>query len=191
MKKNKTKLKEFESLIRPLRSKLFAIALKMSKNLMDAEDLMQDSYMKAWKHFHRFEHGTNFYAWMRCILTNHFINQYQKKKNQPFLNDFEYTCQRYSANDVREIVFNESNVMHEDYHYLFDDFITAALDKLPEHYRKTVLLSDTKELRYKEIAELLNCPIGTVMSRLNRGRLMLAKNLSSYAVVNGYISKPD
>ncbi|NIP23944.1 MAG: sigma-70 family RNA polymerase sigma factor, partial [Phycisphaerae bacterium] len=182
MKKHKdSRLKEFESLIYPLLDQLYFTALRMSRNLLDAEDLVQDTYVKAWQHFHKFEHGTNFYAWIRRILTNNFINQYRKKKRQPLRKDFEYTCRCHAQGDARETVPGNTFNMDENYHELFDDSITAAMDKLPEHYRSTVLLSDVRGLKYKEIAELLDCPIGTVMSRLNRGRRLLAKKLKAYA----------
>ncbi len=187
-KQKDKRLQDFESLAYPLLDRLYVTALRMRKNQLDAEDLVQDTFMKAWRCFHAFEPGTNFRAWIFRILTNNYINQYSKKKKQPFRADFEYTCLRHADVDAREMVLKNTSIRYEDYHELFDDCITAALDKLPEHYRSAVLLSDMRGLRYKEIAELLDCPIGTVMSRLSRGRQMLAKELKAYAEVSGYLS---
>lgn len=179
-------LKEFEALALPLMDNIYSTALRMTKNPLDAEDLIQNTYLKAWQYFHRFELGTNFKAWTLKILTNTFINGYNNKKSRPSRSDFEITCATFPYEETNEIEVNSEPNLDESYENFFDDSITAALDTLPEHYCIVVLMSDVNELKYKEIAEILNCPIGTVMSRLSRGRHMLAKHLQGYAQANGY-----
>ena len=181
-------LKDFEAIALPLMDNIYSIALRMTKNSLDAEDLVQNTYLKAWQYFHRFELGTNFKAWTLKILTNTFINGYNIKKSRPSRSDFETTCATFANQDTSEIDVNNAPDLNADYHELFDDTIAAALDTLPEHHRIVVLMSDVNDLKYKEIAEILNCPIGTVMSRLSRGRHMLVNFLKRYAFENGYVS---
>ncbi|NIR48982.1 sigma-70 family RNA polymerase sigma factor [candidate division KSB1 bacterium] len=179
-------LKQFEALALPLFDRLYSTAIRMTRHSQDAEDLVQDTYLKAWRYFHRFEPGSNFAGWIFRILINNFINEYRKKKNMHARADFDTATKTFAAKTT--VPINEET---SDYHKTFDDAITAALEQLPEHYRAVILLSDVNDLKYKEIAEALNCPIGTVMSRLNRGRQMLAKSLKKYAVENGYVVDSD
>ena len=171
--------KDFEALVFPLMDRLYTTALTMTRDTFDAEDLVQDAYLKAYRFFHRFEPGTNFRAWIFHILTNTFINLYQSKKREPFRVNFETTCATFSQADTRDSDKNQNSGFIEKYEELFDDTITAALHGLPEKYRIVVLLSDVNNLKYKEIATALECPIGTVMSRLSRGRKMLARSLKN------------
>ena len=179
-------LKDFEALALPLMNQLYCTALRLTRDPMDAEDLVQNTYLKAWQYFHRFELGTNFKAWTLKILTNMFIDSYNNKKSRPSRSDFENTCAIFASQDTSEIDVNNASDLNADYHELFDDSIAAALEKLPGYYRVVILLCDVNDLTYKEIAKILNCPIGTVMSRLNRSRRMLAKHLKGYAQANGY-----
>ena len=180
------KLNEFEALAFPIMDRLYSTALRMTKDPLEAEDLVQDTYMRAWLYFDNFEPGTNFHGWIFRILTNNFINECRNKKRAPSRADFEMTCATFASDTTNEIDKNNEPEFNTNYQELFEDNITAALDKLPEHYRITVLLSDVNDLKYKEIAEVLDCPIGTVMSRINRGRQILAKSLKRYAQKNGY-----
>ncbi len=182
------KHKNFEAIAFPLKNQIYGAALRMTKHPLDAEDLVQDTYLKAYRFFHRFEPGTNIHAWMSRILTNHFITNYNHKKREPARVNFEKTCTTLAVEKTWEDFENQTLGSMENYDDLFDDKITTALDRLPEHNRIVVLLRDVSEFKYKEIAEALNIPIGTVMSRLYRGRKMLARFLTSYAVKIGFLT---
>ncbi len=185
--KEKKKVDEFEKLTFPLMNHLYSTALRMTKgDQFDAEDLVQTTYMKAYKYFHKFEKGSNYCAWLIRILTNNFINEYRSKQREPDRVDFEATCSLFIANDVSKPGKEPTWGLTGEYNDLFDDEVTDALDNLPFEYRIVVLLCDVNELKYKEIAELIRCPMGTVMSRLYRGRKMLTDSLKPYAAKHGY-----
>lgn len=179
-------LKEFESQAFLLMDRLYNAALRITRGRLDAEDLVQDTYLKAYRYFHRFERGSNMHAWMLHILTNIYITQYNRKKRQPDRVNFETACTKVPQENSNEFNQEQGCEFTRDYEELFDDTITAALNRLPEKYRIVVLLSDISDLKYKEIAEVLACPIGTVMSRLSRGRKILARFLKKYAATNGF-----
>ena len=179
-------MQEFESLALPSMDRLYSTALRMTRNQLDAEDLVQNTYLKAYRFFHRFEPGTNFQAWMFRILTNNFNTEYRIKKRMPERVDFDQICAMLPQENKSELAGNPGFEFIENYEELFDDTIAAALDKLPDQYRIVVILCDVCSLRYKEIAEALDCPPGTVMSRLNRGRKILARSLKKYSVANGF-----
>jgi RNA polymerase sigma-70 factor (ECF subfamily) len=167
---------------------IYRTALGMVKDPVKAEDLVQDTYLKAWRFYHKYEGGTNFRAWLFRILTNTFINEYRRVKRQPGRADFETIAPMTAAQEVSIADAAPFLDIGGSYDELFDDKIKEALDSLPEHYRIVTLLADISELSYQEIAELLGCPIGTVMSRLHRARKMLAHALKAYACAGGYIS---
>lgn len=177
---------EFEKLSFPLMDKLFNTAVAMTRNKTTAEDLVQETYLKAYRFFYRFRQGTNFDGWMFRILINNFINQYRYKQREPSRVDFETAINSEIKHEPNEqVMFNSG----KDYSDIFDDTICRALDRLPPEYRIVVLLSDVNHLKYKEIAQVLGCPIGTVMSRLSRGRRRLARFLKTYAVQNGFVKE--
>ncbi len=180
---------QFENLAFPLMDSLYGTALKMTRDQLDAEDLTQTTYLKAYRFFHRFEPGTNFNAWMFRILMNNFNTEYRIKKRMPERVDFETTCATFPKEEASEFDGNRGIGFTENYEELFDDTITAALDRLPEEYRVIIILCDVCSLKYKEIAEALDCPQGTVMSRLSRGRKMLARSLKKYAATNGFMKQ--
>ena len=185
--KEKKEVEEFEKLTFPLMNHLYSTALRMTKgDQFDAEDLVQTTHMKAYNYFHKFEKGTTYSAWLFRILTNNFINEYRSKQREPERVDFETTCSMFIANDVSKPGKEPTWGLTEEYDDLFDDEVTDALDNLPFEYRIVLLLCDVNDLKYKEIAEVIRCPIGTVMSRLNRGRKMLAEALKDYATAHGY-----
>ena len=177
---------QFESLAQPSMVRLYSTALRMTRNQLDAEDLVQNTYLKAYRFLHRFQPGTNFQAWMFRILTNNFNTEYRIKKRMPERVDFDKICVMLPQENKSEPVGNPGFEFIENYEELFDDTIASAPDKLPEEYRIVVILCDVCSLKYKEIAEALDCPPGTVMSRLSRGRKMLARSLRKYAVANGF-----
>jgi RNA polymerase sigma-70 factor (ECF subfamily) len=167
--------------------RIYSTALGMTQDQLDAEDLVQSSYLRAWKYFNRFEMGSNFSAWFHKILVNNYINEYRKKKRQPLQADFETTLAAIGQEKPDQDADARGSHLNVDYAALFDDSITRAFDRLPERLRLVVLLTDVNDLRYREVAEMLNCPIGTVMSRLHRGRQIMAKILRGYASENGYV----
>ena len=137
--------------------------------------------MKAFRYFDKFDPDTNFRAWIYRILTNNFINHYRKNKKRP--DEIEIDSVSFKLEEEGENYWDRLDDRNNNYDYLdlFDDEINAAIDKLPDEYKIVVLLSDVENLSYKEIAAIIRHPIGTVMSRLHRGRKMLQKSLAKYA----------
>ena len=179
---------EFQALAFEHVDSLYNTAVRMTKNALDAEDLLQDVYLRAFRFFHRFEKGTNFKAWIFKILTNTYINQYRKKINKPYHVDLEKIKYNY---DDKEATAQTSAQESErlDYETLFDDEIKNALQQIPDEFRVVVLLADVESFSYKEVAKIIGCPIGTVMSRLSRGRKQLQNYLREYATKGGFINK--
>jgi RNA polymerase sigma-70 factor (ECF subfamily) len=166
----------FERDVLPLLPQLYSAALRLTRNPSDAEDLVQETYLRAFRGFAGFEEGTNLRAWIYRILTNTFINAYRKKQREPItVQDDEieewYLYDRLSGAGVEASA--ESEVLDR----LPDEEVQRALEALPEGFRMAVLLADVEGFSYKEIAEILDVPIGTVMSRLHRGRKALQKAL--------------
>lgn len=171
---------------------LFSTALRMTRSRSDAEDLVQETYIKGWRSFHTFQEGTNLRAWLFRIMTNTYINKYnaQKRKGTEVeLDDVEelFLYKRLGSIDQSQLSSSAEDQMLE----LFtDDEVKNALESLPEDFRIPVLLSDVEGFSYKEIAEMLEIPIGTVMSRLHRGRKAMQKMLYEYARARGLIVEP-
>jgi RNA polymerase sigma-70 factor (ECF subfamily) len=171
---------------------LFSTALRMTRNRSDAEDLVQETYIKGWRSFHTFQEGTNLRAWLFRIMTNTYINKYnaQKRKGAEVeLDDVEelFLYKRLGSIDQSQLSSSAEDQMLE----LFtDDEVKNALEELPDDFRIPVLLSDVDGFSYKEISEMLEIPIGTVMSRLHRGRKAMQKMLYEYARERGLIVEP-
>ncbi|HZD17943.1 MAG TPA: sigma-70 family RNA polymerase sigma factor [Actinomycetota bacterium] len=166
----------FERDVLPLLPGLYGAALRLTRNPQDAEDLVQETYLRAYRGFSGFEEGTNLRAWMYRILTNTFINTYRKKQREPVTiadDDIEdwYLYDRLGGSGAEASA--ESEVLER----IPDEEVQRALEDLPEGFRMAVLLADVEGFSYKEIAEILDIPIGTVMSRLHRGRKALQKAL--------------
>lgn len=163
---------------------LYSAALRMTRNRADAEDLVQEAYLKAYRGFGGFEEGTNLRAWLFRILTNTFINSYRSKKRRPDETELDEVEDFYLYRRLGGLEAVRSGRSAED--ELMDVFtdgqVQGAIEALPEQYRLAVLLSDVEGFSYKEIAEQLDVPIGTVMSRLHRGRRSLQKQLHDFAV---------
>ena len=172
---------------------LYSAALRMTRNRADAEDLVQETYLRAYRGFGGFQEGTNLKAWLYRILTNTFINSYRAKKRRPEeteLDDVEdfYLYRRLGGIDEARISKSAEDTLLE----LFtDDEVKRALELLPEQFRMAVLLADVEGFSYKEIAEIVDVPIGTVMSRLHRGRKALQKSLYDFAVDRGLVARAD
>ncbi len=172
---------EFESLVQQHLDTLYAAALRLTRDGKDAEDLVQDAVLRAYRFFDKFERGTNFRAWIFKILTNTFINRYRRKVKERSVvegSERETVHERFVSRDATDFAANPEQ-------YLFDrllsDDVLRSIEALPVDFRLVVILADLQEFSYKEIAEILECPVGTVMSRLYRGRKLLQKSLQHYA----------
>ena len=177
----------FERDVLPLLPSLYGGALRLTRNAADAEDLVQDTYLRAFRGFAGFQEGTNLKAWLYRILTNSFINTYRKKQREPQTvegpDDIDewYLYDRLGGGNVEPSA--ESEVLDR----IPDADVKAALESIPENFRLPVLLADVEGFSYKEIAEIMDTPIGTVMSRLHRGRKALEKALWDTAKERGLV----
>jgi RNA polymerase sigma-70 factor (ECF subfamily) len=174
----------------PYRDQLYKSALRMTRSVEDAEDLIQETYLKAYKYYARFSEGTNFKAWLFKIMKNTFINSYRKKKLQPPKVDFDEIQEGLEETlmdkALNSLIDPESSLTSID----MDHEVREALLSLPHDYKMVVLLADLEGFAYKEIAEILAVPVGTVMSRLYRGRRMLEKALLSFGRRYNYVNAP-
>jgi RNA polymerase sigma-70 factor (ECF subfamily) len=169
---------------------LYTAALRMTRNPADAEDLVQETFLKAYRSFDRFEEGTNLKAWLYRILTNTFINSYRAAKRRPEKADVEDVEDLYLYRRLGDLGAGDAGRSAEDevLEGITDDEVKAAIESLPETFRIAVLLADVEGFSYKEIAEITDVPIGTVMSRIHRGRRALQKALTEYAAAGGLVS---
>jgi len=168
---------------------LYSAALRMTRNASDAEDLVQETYLKAYRSYATFTEGTNLRAWLYRILTNTYINSYRAAKRRPEITDVEdvedlYLYKRMAgAGDARTGRSAEDEALDT----FTDDVVKSALEELPEAFRMAVLLADVEGFSYKEISEITDVPIGTVMSRIHRGRRALQKTLHEVAAARGLV----
>jgi RNA polymerase sigma-70 factor, ECF subfamily len=189
--------RQFEDDALPHLNALYGVALRLTRNPRDAEDLVQDTVLRAYRYWHKFERGTNCKAWLFKILTNTFINRYHRiKRDRDHLasvrpswphshhNDEEAATQDILSHEVTEASRDPEGALASR---LLSDDVIRALEALPPEFRMAVLLCDVEEFSYKEIAEIMDCPVGTVMSRLFRGRRLLQRSLHDYAVEQGII----
>jgi RNA polymerase sigma-70 factor, ECF subfamily len=180
-------LERFERDVLPMLPSMYGAALRMTRNPADAEDLLQDTTLRAYRGFASFREGTNLKAWLYRILTNSFINTYRKKQREPKTVDGPedldewFLFDRLGAQSVARSA--EEDVLEN----IPDADVKEALESIPENFRMAVLLADVEGFAYKEIAEITGVPIGTVMSRLHRGRKALEKALYAVAKERGLV----
>jgi RNA polymerase sigma-70 factor (ECF subfamily) len=181
---------DFTSGTLPYRDQLFKSALRLTRSVEDAEDLVQETFLKAFKHYERYSEGTNFKAWLFKIMKNTFINSYRKKKLKPSEVEFGEIQEGLETTLIdRALIelerpdsgFKVDEVDHE---------VRDALLGLPHDYKMVVLLADLQGLSYKEVSEILEVPVGTVMSRLYRGRRLLERAMLSYGKRYNYMAAP-
>ncbi len=178
---------DFESATMPYLDALYNTAVRMTRNPHDAEDLVQETFFKAYRHYDKFEEGTNLKAWLFRIMKNTFINNYRKTQSRPIESDFgeiEESLESRMTSPWGEAIRDPEAEFLEK---VVDEGVVTALNNLPEDYRMTVILADLEHFSYKEIAEILDIPLGTVMSRLYRGRKLLEAAMLEYARRRGYL----
>jgi RNA polymerase sigma-70 factor (ECF subfamily) len=189
--KKKEEHADFEAVAMPQADALYGAALRMTRDPTQAEDLVQETLMRAYRFWHRFQKGTNIKAWLFRIQTNVFINRYRKKQTEQKHRDdrqVDDLLQRYA---VDQQTYLPPETRDDFLKHIIGDEVLRALDELPFEFRMAVLLADMHDLSYKEIADVLDCPVGTVMSRLHRARKLLQAKLFEYAVERGIIHPPE
>lgn len=177
--------KEFEREAIPHMDALYNFALRMTGDGDDANDLVQDTFLKAFRFFDKFEKGTNCKAWLFRIMKNTFINSYRKKTKEPDKVDYEDVENFYE--NVKPSSTDSAHLEKEIYDNLIDDEISTAIASLPDDFKTVIILSDIEGFTYDEIADFVDVPVGTVRSRLHRARKMLFAKLYKYANQKGYV----
>lgn len=178
----------FETEALPHMDALYRTALRMTKNENDAEDLVQEAYTKAYRFWDKFESGSNCRAWLFKIMTNIFINNYRSKSRSPMTLNADEIDDNFLYGQLSSLNLEE-NPEKKFFSKIFDDDVKKAIDNLPDDFRVVVVLSFLDGFSYQEIADITDLQLGTVKSRLHRGRKLLQKELYDYAIKNGFIKE--
>ena len=180
---------QFSDLAMEYMGSLYSAALRMTRNAADAEDLVQETYLKAYRAFGSFQEGTNLKAWLYRILTNTFINSYRARRRRPEQTELDEVEDLYLYKRLGglEAVTAGRSAEEEVLEHFTESEVKEAVEALPEQFRLAVLLADVEGFSYKEIADILEVPIGTVMSRLHRGRRALQKALHDFGTARGLV----
>ncbi len=178
---------EFERETLPHMDILYNYAVRMTGSREDAADLVQETYLKAYRFWDKYEKGTNIRAWLFRILKNSYINRYRKEKREPSTVNYEDIQNFYHV--IKDDSTDSNDLQEKIFDGLLDDDVTMALESIPEDFRTVVILCDIEGMTYEEIAEFVDSPIGTVRSRLHRGRKMLREKLFEYGRKRGYVTK--
>ncbi len=181
---------EFERVALPQLSRLYTSAFYLTQDKAEAEDLVQETYLRAFRFFDKFETGTNVRAWLLSILRNVFINRYRQKRREPTNMEWERIDGVYDSMVEQGENMCRGNPEHQFVSQMMDDEVEAALKGLPEEFRTAIVLVNIEELSYQETAQVMECPVGTVRSRVSRGRRMLQVALRDYALQRGLIRQP-
>lgn len=160
---------------------LYAVALRLTRNTADAQDLVQNTVVKALRFHGKFEKGTYIKAWLLTILRNTFINEYRRKVRRPAMVELTGAEPAEDKSLDAEVPYEPAQPTTNNLMELLDDHVKAAIEALPDDFRRAVIMADLEDRSYKEIAEIMGCPLGTVMSRLFRGRKLLREQLKEYA----------
>lgn len=175
---------DFEREALPHMDALYNFALRLTTDADEADDLLQETYLKAYRFFDKFEQGTNCKAWLFRIMKNSFINMYRRSSKEPDKVDYNDVEEFYHS--IRAESTDPNDLEQKIFSNILDDDVSNALESLPEEFRTVVILCDIEGFTYEEIADFVECPIGTVRSRLHRGRKMLRAKLLDYAMDRGY-----
>jgi len=181
--------KDFEKLVLEHLDMLYAVALRLTRNTTDAQDLTQNTVVKALRFHDRFKDGTYIKAWLLTILRNTFINEYRRRVRRPYFVELTGTEATASNTPDPDIAFEPAEENATDLMELLDDEVRDAVETLPDDFRQAVIMADLEDKSYKEIAEAMGCPLGTVMSRLYRGRKLLRQRLYNYAKDRRLVAK--
>jgi RNA polymerase sigma-70 factor, ECF subfamily len=185
--KKTEKQRAFEREALPHTELLYNYALRMTNNPADADDLLQETFLKAYRFWDKYEQGTNIRAWLFRIMKNSYINRYRKETKEPATVEYQEVENFYPS--IRDGSAAPSDLQENMIGNLLDDDVASAVADLPEDFRTVVILCDIEGLSYEEIAEFVDIPLGTVRSRLHRGRKLLRDRLTDYARKKGYVSK--
>jgi RNA polymerase sigma-70 factor, ECF subfamily len=181
------KEREFEREALPHTELLYNYALRMTNNPADADDLLQETFLKAFRFWDKYESGTNIRAWLFRIMKNSYINRYRKETKEPSTVDYGEVENFYSS--IKDASTESNDLQETLYGNLLDDDVASAVAELPDDFRTVVILCDIEGLSYEEISEFVDIPLGTVRSRLHRGRKLLRGRLLEYARKKGYVSR--
>lgn len=186
-----TQSQAFEAMVSPHLTALSALAWQLTRDPVHTEDLVQETLLKAYRFLHRFELGTNFRAWLMTMMRHLYFSQLRKQSREVLTEHLEYIPASEPAELEADAQADRLTTLNDALPHVVSDEVYNALNEVPETYRTAVLLADVLDYSYKEMADIMECPIGTVMSRLYRGRQKLQARLQPYAMSQGYIRNAD